>query len=135
MSNRFKDDSEIEAIEEEDQPKVNNMADSPKNFFATLLTDGGISTQTATNMLPFVVFIALLAMFYIGNHHQVETTIRKIDKLNKEVAELNWDYKTLKAELMLKSTQTEVSKKVDSLGLIEPVHPPKKIVLSTQDFK
>lgn len=109
------------------EPEESNKAELPKNFFTLLLTDGVISKQTATNMLPFIVFIALLTILYIGNHHHVESSIRKIDKLNKEVDELSWDYKTLKAELMLKSTQTEVSKKADSLGLIEPLYPPKRI--------
>lgn len=109
------------------EPEESDKAELPKNFFTLLLTDGVISKQTATNMLPFIVFIALLTILYIGNHHHVESSIRKIDKLNKEVDELSWDYKTLKAELMLKSTQTEVSKKADSLGLIEPLYPPKRI--------
>ena len=109
------------------EPEESDKAKKKKNFFTLLLTDGVISKQTATNMLPFIVFIALLAILYIGNHHHVESSIRKIDKLNKEVDELSWDYKTLKAELMLKSTQTEVSKKADSLGLTEPLYPPKRI--------
>lgn len=123
MSNRFKDTSTFGSEAEElDEHEKNEL---PKNFFALLFTDGIISKQAATNMLPFIVFVALLAMFYIGNDHHIESNIRKINKLNKAVNELSWDYKTLKAELMLKSTQTEVSKKADSLGLQEPISPPK----------
>ena len=102
-----------------------------KNFFEFLFVDGTISQQNATNKLPFIVFIALLAMFYIGNHHHVENNIRRTKQLSKEVDELGWDYKTLKAELMLKSTQTEVSKRADSIGLIEPLYPPKKLIVTT----
>jgi hypothetical protein len=73
-------------------------------------------------------------MIYIGNRHFAENNIRDIDKLSKEVKELSWDFKTLKADLMLKSTQTEVAKVVDSLGLIEPNEPPKKIVIREGEF-
>lgn len=131
MKNLFRKEASPQSSPEERkpiaEPEENDKAELSKNFFTLLLTDGVISKQTATNMLPFIVFIALLAILYIGNHHHVESSIRKIDKLNKEVNELSWDYKTLKAELMLKSTQTEVSKKADSLGLIEPLYPPKRI--------
>ena len=86
-------------------------------------------------MLPFIIFIAFLGMIYIGNRHFAENNIRDIDKLSKEVKELSWDFKTLKADLMLKSTQTEVAKVVDTLGLKEPVEPPKKIVIGEGEFK
>lgn len=125
MRNQFKQEVDDEIVSET-RPSAEQI-ELPKNFFTLLLSEGIISTQAATNMLPFIVFIAFLAMLYIGNHHHVESSIRKIDKLNKEVAELGWDYKTLKAELMLKSTQSEVSKKTDSLGLKEPAYPPRVI--------
>jgi hypothetical protein len=59
--------------------------------------------------------------------------IRKIDKLSKEVKELSWEYKSLKADLMFKSKLTEVAKKVDTLGIKELVAPPKKIVVSNDE--
>ena len=57
------------------------------------------------------------------------TNIRNIDKLTKEVTELGYEYKSLKADLMFRSKQTEVAKKVDTLGLKELVEPPKKIIM------
>jgi hypothetical protein len=35
---------------------------------------------------------------------------------------------------MLKSTQTEVAKQVDTLGLKELVEPPKKIVIKSEEY-
>lgn len=126
MDNRLKGEIE-EEIEEDVQPAEKTAL--PKNFFTTLLTEGVISKEAATETLPFVIFIALLGMVYIANRHFTEKNIREIDKLSKEVKELSWDYKTLKADLMQKSTQTEVAKLVDTLGLKEPVEPPRKIVI------
>lgn len=135
MTNQFRKPIEDEQIEEQVSPEVNEKAEIPRNFFTVLFTDGVISKQAATEMLPFIVFIAFLCMIYIGNRHFAENNIRDIDKLSKEVKELSWDFKTLKADLMLKSTQTEVAKEVDTLGLIEPNEPPKKIVVSAEELK
>ena len=105
----------------------------PRNFITTFLTEGVVSKEAATEMLPFIIFVSVLAMVYIGNRHFAEKNIRNIDKLSKEVKELSWDFKTIKADLMLKSTQTEVAKQVDTLGLKEPIEPPRKIVITRKN--
>lgn len=131
MTNQFKNDTTEDEVEREVQPEI--KADLPRNFFTLMFTEGVISKQAATDMLPFIIFLAFLGMIYIGNRHFAENNIRDIDKLSKEVKELSWDFKTLKADLMLKSTQTEVAGMVDTLGLKEPVEPPKKIVITVED--
>ena len=131
MTNQFKNDTTEDEVEREVQPEL--KADLPRNFFTLMFTEGVISKQAATDMLPFIIFLAFLGMIYIGNRHFAENNIRDIDKLSKEVKELSWDFKTLKADLMLKSTQTEVAGMVDTLGLKEPVEPPKKIVITVED--
>lgn len=135
MTNQFRKPNEDEQIEGQVSSEVNEKAEVPRNFFTILFTEGVISKQAATEMLPFIIFIAFLCMIYIGNRHFAENNIRDIDKLSKEVKELSWDFKTLKADLMLKSTQTEVANEVDTLGLTEPNEPPKKIVVSAEELK
>lgn len=133
--NQFRDYESEEEIETEVQSVIKEKAELPRNFFTLMFTEGVISKQAATDMLPFIIFIAFLGIIYIGNRHFAENNIRDIDKLSKEVKELSWDFKTLKADLMLKSTQTEVARVVDTLGLKEPVEPPKKIVISESEFR
>lgn len=135
MANRFRAEIEEDELEQDVQPEEKEVkAELPKNFLTTFLTEGVVSKEAATEMLPFIVFLAMLGMFYIANRHFAERNIRAIDKLNKEVKELSWDYKTLKADLMLKSTQTEVAKLVDTLGLQEPIEPPKKIIVKENEY-
>ena len=134
MANQFRDlaEEEQEVLREDfERPKRREVS---RNFFTTLLTEGVVSKEAASESMPFIIFLAFLGMLYIGNRHYAENTIRRIDKLNKEVKELSWDFKTLKADLMLKSTQTEVSKKVDTIGLKEPVAPPIKIVVDKSEL-
>lgn len=136
MTNRLRTDLAEEPeqeVSEEKKEKKEEKAELPKNFFTSLLTEGVISKEAATEMMPFIIFLSMLAMVYIANRHFAEKNIRGIDKLSKEVKELSWDYKTLKADLMLKSTQTEVARQVDTLGLKEPVDPPKKIVVTVEE--
>ena len=135
MSNQFRQIVDEGEVPQEVQPEAGEKAELPRNFFTQLLTEGVVSKQTATDMMPFIVFLALLAMVYIGNRHFTENTIREIDKLSKEVKELSWEFKTTKADLMLKSTQTEVAKLVDTLGLKESVEPPTKIVVQVNELK
>lgn len=130
MNNRFRNEEDELEEKEEFQAHLKEKLEIPRNFFTLMFTEGVVSTKAATSMLPFIIFMAFLAMIYIGNRHYAENNIRNIDKLSKEVKELNWDFKTLKADLMLKSTQTEVAKQVDTLGLKEPNEPPKKIIIS-----
>ena len=130
MTNRLRSEIEAEKIivKETIKEDVQPPLDAPKGFISALFSKEAISKEAATDVLPFIIFLAFLAMIYIGNRHSAEGNIRKIDKLSKEVKELSWDYKTLTADLMFKSKQTEVIKRVDSLvGLKVSVKPPIKI--------
>ncbi|RRN76654.1 hypothetical protein EIM50_23600, partial [Pseudoxanthomonas sp. SGD-10] len=100
MQNKIRVPLEEPEAEEKIEPKQENVAPSALQVF---FTRGIISKEVATAALPFIVFLAFLGMIYIGNRHTAENNIRKIDRLNKEVKELSWDFKTLKAELMYKS--------------------------------
>ena len=116
----------------EEEPIVaekKQVKEIPDNFFTQLFTKGIISTDTATKALPFILYLAFLGMLYIANMHLAEKNIRLIDKLGKEVKELNWDYKTTKAELAFKSTLSEVEKRADTLGIKASVQPPQKLTI------
>ena len=134
MSNHFKHILEEGEVEQEVQPEPVEKAELPRNFLTQFFTEGVLSKEAATAMLPFIIFIAFLGMIYIGNRHFAENNIRDIDKLNKEVKELSWDFKSIKADLMLKSTQTEVARLADTLGLKEPIAPPIKIVVTADEY-
>ncbi len=138
MTNRFRNEIiEVEEVEiaSAEAPVEEPKVELPRNFFTILFTEGVVSKEAATEMLPFILFLAFLAMVYIGNRHFAENNIRDIDKMRREVVELSADYKVLKADLMLRSTKTEVAKEADTLGLIEPVEPPKKIMVPADEYQ
>ena len=82
--------------------------------------------------LPHLLFLTVIGVFYIGNNHYGERTIRKIDKLEEEVEDLRADYTTLKADLMFKTKQSEVAQRVAELGLKETLIPPTKLEIEKE---
>lgn len=137
MNNQFKRQldeqvKELEEKEEQELPKESIKEGSTLVFFRKLFTEGVVTKEAATEVLPFLIFLCVLVMVYIANSHMAQKNIRNIDKLNKEVKELSWEYKSLKADLMFKSKLTEVAKKVDTLGIKELIEPPKKIIINNE---
>jgi len=136
MNNQFRKKIEedladdVEDTEEQEIPGRPVKEGSATVFFRKLFTEGVVSKEAATDMLPFLVFLCVLGMIYIANSHMAVKSIRDIDRLNKEVKELSWEYKSLKSDLMFRSKLTEVAKKVDTLGIKELIEPPKKIIVN-----
>lgn len=83
--------------------------------------------------LPYILFLTAMGIFYIGNSHFGEKSIRKIDKLQTEVGNLRADYTSLKADYMFASKQSEVAKKVEGIGLYESLIPPFKIIVENSE--
>jgi len=138
MNNQFRKRVEEQEEELQEQEQLDTPEKEPKEesstmvFFRKLFTEGVVSKESATDMLPFIIFLCALIMIYIANSHMAMKNLRDIDKLSKEVKELSWEYKSLKADLMFKSKLTEVAKKVDTLGIKELIEPPKKIIVSNE---
>jgi hypothetical protein len=130
MSNRLRTEIEKEELESELIVEEKPVKETPENFLTKFLTHGFITTDEATRALPFVLFLTFLGMVYIANRHLAEKNIRDIDKLTKEVHELNWEYKVTQADLAYKSTLSEVAKRVDTLGIKESLQPAQKITIT-----
>lgn len=79
--------------------------------------------------LPKILFVMALSLIYISNTHYAEKTVRRISAMQAEVEDLRADYTTLKADLMFASKQSEVARKVNSMGLKESIRPPYKVVV------
>lgn len=78
-----------------------------------------LNYQSIVKQIPFMLFLAVLAVIYIYNGHYADKTIRQINRTAKEVKELQWEYKTVKGEVMFRSKQSELVKAVEPLGLKE----------------
>lgn len=84
--------------------------------------------------LPKIIFAMALGLFYIGNTHYAEKTVRKINHVQTEVEDLRADYTTMKSDLMFASKQSEVARKVKQFGLAESLNPPYKVVVEKGEY-
>jgi hypothetical protein len=84
--------------------------------------------------VPKILFVMVLGLFYIGNTHYAEKTVREINNMQAEVEDLRADYTTMKANLMFSSKQSEVAAKVKSFGLEESLTPPFKVVVEESEY-
>jgi hypothetical protein len=91
-------------------------------FSGTFLTN-----EKTLKHLPFLLFLALIAILYIANGYYADDKIREVNKINNELKELRSEYISVKSDLMFVSKQSEVAKSVELMGLKEPVVPPMKI--------
>jgi len=124
-----------EATEQEAEQVVDgetvSFADLKKKW---KVIDKAISADNFFANMPFILFLAGLAVIYIYNTHKMETTTRQIDKLKNEMKEYRWQYMSAKSNLMYNSKQTEVATAVEPTGLKELRVPPKKIVVKKGEY-
>lgn len=85
--------------------------------------------------IPYILFTAAMGIFYIGNIHYADKTVRNLDKLKLEVDDLRAEYITIRANYEYDGKQSEVARKVAALGLQESSVPPYKIIVKDQQEK
>ncbi len=120
------DDKNIEFVDEEPVKKLAFKGGSVKDFI-----DGSVLTRDfVMRQLPFIIFLAILAILYIGNRYHAEKLVRRSGELQTELKELRAEAITVSAELVHLSRQSEVLKllRKNNLDLFESVEPPQRIV-------
>ncbi len=78
---------------------------------------GLFNYQWIVKNIPFFLFLSVLTVLYIANGHKADRTIRKINSTTNELKELQYEYKTLKSEVMFKSEEQQIVKASEPLGL------------------
>ena len=73
--------------------------------------------------IPFLVFLALLTVLYIYNGHYAEKKIKDINRTASALKELQYEYKTMKSELMFMQKQSEVVRLASPMGFREATAP------------
>lgn len=91
-----------------------------------------LNYQSIVKQVPFFLFLALLAVLYIYNGHMADKTIRNINRTEKEVKELQYEYTAVKGELISRSIQSKLMEAVEPFGLKELTESP--VVLSDSNL-
>ena len=82
--------------------------------------------------ISFFLFLALIAILYIANGHLTDKSIRKINTTKNELKELQFEYKTLKSDLMRRSRAVEIQDKVAPYGLMVAKEMPVRLALENK---
>lgn len=139
MSNKFREVPKAEQVHEnlENVESENSTTDTPppkkrkKGVLAKALSSvfsGTFLTNESTlKHVPFLLFLAFIAILYIANGYQADDKIRDVSKITNELKELRSEYISTKSDLMFVSKQSEVAKAAEPMGIKEPVVPPMKI--------
>ncbi|GAB4094462.1 FtsL-like putative cell division protein [Flaviaesturariibacter terrae] len=108
--------------------QVNNKKEFELRFhWKRLLNYGNVVRQ-----MPFFLFLAALAVVYIYNGHLADKLSRDIARTQRELKELEYEYKTVKGQVLFQSKQSEIVKAVAPLGLKEMSAAPVVLTDSTK---
>ena len=119
--------SEKKSIEFIDEQK--EQTESKRKSVRGLIDGSLLTREVVIKQLPYIIFLTLLALIYIGNRYHAEKVVRKTVELQNEVRELRSEAITTSAELMFISKQSEVSKLVKRKNLeLEELEKPPKII-------
>jgi hypothetical protein len=92
-----------------------------------------LNYQAVVRQIPFILFLAILAVVYIYNGHYADKTIRDINKTSNELKELQYEYKSVKGDVLLRSKQSELIETVKPLGLKELTTEPTVLIDSNNN--
>ncbi len=147
MANKFRDiptktetlEQEYAKVEEIVAEKVQKVSKPGKKGVFTKALSAVFSGTFLTNEktlkhLPYLLFLVVLAILYIGNGYFADSKIREVNKINNQLKELRSEYISTKSDLMFTSKQSEVAKSALQLGLKEPVVPPIKIIVDSSSL-
>ncbi len=77
--------------------------------------------------IPFYLFATMLIILYIANGHYADKMIREINSTAKNLKEKEYEFKTIKRDVIFRSKESELAKAVAPLGLKELLIPPVRL--------
>lgn len=92
-----------------------------------------LNYKAIVRQIPFFLFLAMLAVIYIYNGHMADKTIREIAKTSNELKELQYEFKSVKGDVLHRSKQSELMEAVAPLGLKELTASPVLLIDSAQN--
>lgn len=109
----------------EENPTKPSRIDSIKERFDSISYKGVVLN------VPFLIFLALLAVMYIANNNRGVAISREIEKKDKELEEVRWRYKDAQANLIFNTSEKQISDKTAKMG----IHPLEKPAFEIKAYK
>ena len=116
-------------------PKKKRSTKSARRFLKIMHVFGIFNRNQVVRMMPYILFLTVLILFYIGNSYYAERTIREINKVKTDLKEKRAEFISTSSELMFRTKQSEVAKAIAPLGIKESTEPQKKITVAAAATK
>ena len=102
-----------------------------------VMSGEALGSDALVKNLPFVFFLTLMSLIYIGIGYSAEDSVRQINRDKAELKEMRSEYITIKSDLMYTTKQSELIKVLHDKGLEleESFQPPKKIEVTEQELE
>ncbi len=123
--NKFRENKEEKAAKP--QPK------KEPNLFVQIISGNILTRDSIVNQVPYVLYLSLLAVLYIGYGYYAEKTVRELDKEDTLLKEIKSEYTTTSTKLEVLRQQSKVAEEIARMGLEESRVPPKKIVIEPKE--
>ena len=78
----------------------------------------GLSQKVIVNNVPFLAFVALLGVLYIGRNKQAVSTQRLLNAKYDTLKELRWEYVDVKSQMMQSQMEIQVMKAAGEKGMV-----------------
>ncbi len=111
------------------KPRQSNGKSAFSSLEKSLKLESYFEEGFPVQYLPKILFVVFIGLLYISNTHYADKTTRAIERAQNEVEDLRADFTTVKADVMFASKQSEVARRVKSIGLEESLRPPFKIIV------
>lgn len=111
----------------------NNKREGFISYFFAFLTGQIIQQINLRKAAPLIVYIALLALFIIGNTYYGQKQVSQIENLQKDIKELKFKHTVTKSGLMELTKQSTLEKQLKNRGLQISKEPPRKISINSKE--
>jgi cell division protein FtsL len=101
-----------------------------KNVIQRLFSGDMLVNDVLNKYGWYLVYLVVLALFYIGFHYNMAQTVKQTRQLEREVKNLQAEYATKASELMRLSKQSEITRMLNARNtttVSAPKAPPKRI--------
>ncbi len=94
-----------------------------------------LENKRTRQIFPFLLFLAGLAFIYITNDYVLEKKVRRVAKIEREIKDLRYEYISVKSDLMTLSKQSQLEKRLESIGIKETEEPVKTLIIYQKQGK
>jgi len=93
----------------------------------SILTGSFLEKEGLIKQLPFILWVFVLLLGYVGNSYYGEKTVYRIESYKSEMIELRSEYISAKTRLMTGTNITKVTEKLRPINVFPSHTPPGKI--------